>query len=173
MLKVFINDTDIVKKRALFYICFGVLLFVINYFVISIALDVARENQHQSTIYKQQSEWLGNFNKQELESLHKSILKPVAINEVSRIQGEQLQILEENLLEVESVRNDSFKEQMEKKKSQVKAVKTSLVAKGSWENIVAALNAFEKKNLVVITGVDLERVADQLVMKMEYQTYYL
>ena len=63
--------------------------------------------------------------------------------------------------------------QMEKKKSQVKAVKTSLVAKGSWENIVAALNAFEKKNLVVITGVDLERVADQLVMKMEYQTYYL
>jgi hypothetical protein len=35
------------------------------------------------------------------------------------------------------------------------------------------LNAFEKKNLVVITGVDLERVADQLVMKMEYQTYYL
>ena len=109
----------------------------------------------------------------ELESLHKSILKPVAINEVSRVQGEQLQILEENLLEVESVRNDAFKEQMEKKKSQVKAVKTSLVAKGSWENIVAALNAFEKKNLVVITGVDLERVADQLVMKMEYQTYYL
>jgi hypothetical protein len=51
--------------------------------------------------------------------------------------------LEENLLEVESVRNDSFKEQMEKKKSQVKAEKTFLVAKGSWENIVAALNAFE------------------------------
>jgi tetratricopeptide (TPR) repeat protein len=47
------------------------------------------------------------------------------------------------------------------------------VEKYSAQEWVAALNAFEKKNLVVITGVDLERVADQLVMKMEYQTYYL
>ena len=173
MFKTFINDDDILKKRALFYTCFGILFFVVNFFVINMALDVARESQHQATIYKQQSEWLNNFNKQELESLHKSILKPVAIKEVSRVQLEQLQILEENFLEVESVRNDSFKEQLDKKRQAVKSVKTSLVAKGDWLNVVKALNAFENKNLVVITGLDLERITDQVVMKMEYQTYYL
>ena len=173
MFKTFINDDDIFKKRALFYTCFGILFFVVNFFVINMTLDMARESQHQAAIYKQQSEWLNNFNKQEIESLHKSILKPVAIKEVSRVQLEQLQILEENFLEVESVRNDSFKELLDKKRQAVKSVKTSLVAKGDWLNVVKALNAFEKKNLVVITGLDLERITDQVVMKMEYQTYYL
>ena len=86
---------------------------------------------------------------------------------------EQLQILEDNYLDVESVRNDAFKDNPAKRKAIVKSVKTSLVAKGDWTNIVNALNAFEKQNLVIITGLDLERVDDQVVMKMDYHTYYL
>lgn len=173
MFKVFVNDTDVIKKQALFYICLGFILLVVNCFVVNIALDMARSNGHQATIYHQQSEWLSNFDKQELESLHKSILKPVAIKDVSRVQLEQLQILEDNYLDVESVRNDAFKDNPAKRKTIVKSVKTSLVAKGDWTNIVNALNAFEKQNLVIITGLDMERVDDQVVMKMDYHTYYL
>lgn len=173
MFQAFIKDTDEIKQRAFQYISFGVVLFIANFFVISMALELAKDNKQQAAVYIQQTEWLAKYDGAEIDKIQKAILKPVEMKDVARVQLEQLQILENNSLEVESVRNDPFKERSGKNKSAARSVKTSLTARGGWGNIVSALNEFERHNFVVITGLDLESDSDQMVMKMEYHTYYL
>lgn len=173
MLGFFFNDTDAIRKRVLALMGFSFLFIIVNFFVINMTIDLAKENKHQAAVFQQQSRWLGAFDGDRIAMLQKSILKPVDIKEVNRVQLEQIQILERNLLYVESVRNDSFKDQTGKKKQTTRSVRTSLVARGDWDGVVNALNEFEKKNFVVITALDLERDGEQVVMKMEYQTYYL
>lgn len=173
MLGYFFNDSDVIRKRVLALLGFSFLFIIVNFFVINMALDLAKENKHQAAVFQQQSRWLGAFDGNRIDMLQKSILKPVNVKEVNRVQLEQMQILENNSLYIESVRNEAFKEPTGKKKQLARSVKTSLVARGDWNGVVNALNEFEKRNFVVITALDLERDSEQVVMKMEFQTYYL
>ena len=113
----------------------------------------AAENNKLAATYQSQSTWLRQIDYEEMDALYVAILKPVKATEIDSVQEQQLDILRSHNLVIESVRNDNDKKQ--KKNAKIKSVLTQVTVQGSWDNIVAALNEFETKNLVVITELDM------------------
>ena len=107
-----------------------------------------------------------------MDALYKAVLKPVKANQIDKVQQEQLDILRNHNIVVESVRNDNDK--TNKKKAKLKSVTTKVTMQGNWDNLTAALNEFERRNLVVITELDIspDSKTGLIEAKMGYNIYY-
>lgn len=150
------------------FMCFGASYFILNQYTAQIG-----ENGKLSSTYKANNEWLQKFDFGEAINLQKKLLKPCKLSEVEKVQQEQLLLLQKHNLTVLSVRNEPVKLDAKKAKgATMKGVKTSVVVQGTWAEITAALNEFEKKHLVVITNLNLSNEAF-LTAKLDYTTYYI
>lgn len=132
---------------------------------------IVAANDKSSANFKSQAAWLQKYDGSAVTEIEKAVLHPCKENEVDRVQKEQLQLLSSKGLTVTSVKKATIAKTKDNK-STLKGVKTSVTFEGSWENIVAALNEFEKqKSLVVITDLSLNS-KDVISGRLDYVVYY-
>lgn len=168
MLSAFLADKTPFRRLILLISAVSLLSFGCSAVFYNQYLIQSQNNAKDEALYKAQSEWLQNFNRSTVINIEKSILRPVKLQNVDRVQQEQLDILAQSGLELISVKKDSATD----KKSKLKYVRTSVTVEGSWDAVTKALNAFERHNLVVITN--LELTADEkLSCRMDYNIYYI
>lgn len=150
------------------FVCFGASWFLLNRYSAQIA-----ENAKLSSTYKANNEWLQKFDFADAIKLQKKFLQPCKLSEVEKIQQEQLLLLQKHNLTVLSVKNDAIKADAKKVKgTTMRSAKTTVVVQGTWAEITAALNDFEKHYLVVITDLNISNEAF-LTAKIGYTTYYI
>ena len=168
MLSAFLADKTPFRRLILLISAVSLLSFGCSAVFYNQYLIQSQNNAKDEALYKAQSEWLQNFDRSTVINIEKSILRPVKLQNVDRVQQEQLDILAQSGLELISVKKDSATD----KKSKLNYVRTSVTVEGSWEAVTKALNAFERHNLVVITN--LELTADEkLSCRMDYNIYYI
>lgn len=168
MLSAFLADKTPFRRLILLISAVSLLSFGCSAVFYNQYLIQSQNNVKDEALYKAQSEWLQNFDRSTVINIEKSILRPVKLQNVDRVQQEQLDILAQSGLELISVKKDSATD----KKSKLKYVRTSVTVEGSWDAVTKALNAFERHNLVVITN--LELTADEkLSCRMDYNIYYI
>lgn len=168
MLSAFLADKTPFRRLILLISAVSLLSFGCSAVFYNQYLIQSQNNAKDEALYKAQSEWLQNFDRSTVINIEKSILRPVKLQNVDRVQQEQLDILAQSGLELISVKKDSATD----KKSKLKYVRTSVTVEGSWDAVTKALNAFERHNLVVITN--LELTADEkLSCRMDYNIYYI
>lgn len=168
MLSAFLADKTPFRRLILLISAVSLLSFGCSAVFYNQYLIQSQNNAKDEALYKAQSEWLQNFDRSTVINIEKSILRPVKLQDVDRVQQEQLDILAQSGLELISVKKESATD----KKSKLKYVRTSVTVEGSWDAVTKALNAFERHNLVVITN--LELTADEkLSCRMDYNIYYI
>lgn len=169
MLQALSKDQSKFKNKI--YILFSVFIMSIIAGVVlnSYRVSIYTENQQLANKYKSEKEWLQQIDYKELQSLSEEILKPVDKSNVDKVQQAQLGILRNHSLNIDSVRNTELKNS----KVKHKFVKTTVKLTGTWENLITALNEFERKNLVVITDFKLNRTdVGLLEADFTYNIYY-
>ena len=148
MLSAFLADKTPFRRLILLISAVSLLSFGCSAVFYNQYLIQSQNNAKDEALYKAQSEWLQNFDRSTVINIEKSILRPVKLQNVDRVQQEQLDILAQSGLELISVKKDSATDKKSK------------------------LNAFERHNLVVITN--LELTADEkLSCRMDYNIYYI
>lgn len=168
MLSAFLADKTPFRRLILLISAVSLLSFGCSAVFYNQYLIQSQNNAKDEALYKAQSEWLQNFDRSTVINIEKSILRPVKLQNVDRVQQEQLDILAQSGLELISVRKDSATD----KKSKLKYVRTSVTVEGSWEAVTKALNAFERHNLVVITNLELKS-DEKISCRMDYNIYYI
>lgn len=176
MWKAFSEDTSDFKKKIAIYFLLSVLSVAAIFFLNGMRVAKVAENYKNEATFKAQSEWLRNFDFKEVAALQKAILKPVKAADVDKVQKEQLQILQNHGLVIAAVKNNEIKDKTKPQKSNIKSVESVVTVTGSWDNISAALNEFEHKNLVVITDLSINpanKDTDILTARLSYATYFM
>ena len=172
MWDAFSADTSGFKRKIYIYILITIMALAAAYGFNMMRSMKAAENIKLAATYTAQSDWLNQIDYDEMDALYKAVLKPVKANQIDKVQQEQLDILRNHNIVVESVRNDNDK--TNKKKAKLKSVTTKVSMQGNWDNLTAALNEFEKRNLVVITELDIspDSKTGLIEAKMGYNIYY-
>lgn len=171
MIKAFFED-DSGFKKSIFLSLFFVIVFIFGAFAFIdqySAITLKNEKAKAMTVAK--NNWLKEFDYKTAEKLGQKLLKPVKEKDVEIVQKAQLQILQHNKVSVGSVRQDKPKTI---NKSNLKAVKYEVMLESQWENLVKALNEFEKSNLVVITGLEISPnvTSNVLTTNLTYNIYF-
>lgn len=169
MLQALSKDQSKFKNKI--YILFSVFIITIitGITLNSYRVTIYTENQQLANKYNAEKEWIQQINYKELQSLNEDILKPVNKSDIDKVQQAQLSILRSNNLNIESIRNAELKNSKDKHKF----VKTTVKLTGTWENLITALNEFERKNLVVITDFKLNQTdVGLLEADFTYNVYY-
>ena len=173
MFEAFGKDKSSFKSVIVSIALLTIMCCVASYFLLNRYKAQVNENAKLSAIYKANNEWMQKFDFGEAIELQKKLLKPCKLSEVEKVQQEQLLLLQKHNLIVLTVKNEDIKADAKKAKgATMKFAKTSVVVQGTWAEIIAALNEFEKKHLVVITGLNLSNEA-LLTAKIDYNTYYI
>ena len=133
MWEAFNADTSGFKKKIYIYILITILALAAVYGFNLMRSMKAAENIKLAATYTAQSDWLNKIDYDEMDALYKAVLKPVKANQIDKVQQEQLDILRNHNLVVESVRNDNDK--TNKKKAKLKSVSTKVTMQGNWDRI--------------------------------------
>ena len=153
------------------------LLFVVSciflfssFFVLNLFNTTLADNERLGAEYRSQAEWFQSFDKDGALRLQKEMLKPCNASELDSVQQRQLEVLASHGVRISSVRksgNDAGA------KGASKSLKVSVDFTGSWSDVCAALNSFEKQDsLVVITKLNIK--SDNLVScNMDYSIFYM
>lgn len=168
MWESFSNDKSTFKRNIFLVFTVSIIALISSFLIIEQYITKANENNKLEATLAAQNQWLDKFNYREATLINKSILKPCAQNEIERVQVDQLNILKKHNLEIVSTKNNPTPTNFKL----MKAVKSSIEAKGSWQNITAALNEFENNNLVVIVRAVFTMESNNVVIKLDYNTYY-
>ena len=155
MFSAFMADKSSFKTRLMATILLSVLSVGTSVYLSQLCAAKLAENNHQKAEFTSQSEWLKKFDYKDAVNLYKMVLKPCKLADLDKVQAEQLALLKEHKLTVVSVKNDALKDKPDKKLP-LKYRKSTVTVLGSWNDIVAALSEFEKKNLVVVTNSSYE-----------------
>lgn len=172
MFEAFSKDKSSFKSMMflnslLILFCFAGSMYFYNQYVVQM-----NENVKLKETYASHTEWIQKFDYGSAVKLKERMLKPCKISEIERVQQEQLLLLQKHHLTVLSVKNGSTKQDVKPVKGALmKSVKTNIEVEGTWSDIIAALNEFEKSNLVVITKLGLTN--EHLIKaNIEYAIYY-
>lgn len=171
MIKAFFDDeTGFPKKVFVSLFMAGVLIFA-SLTLINQYSSISLQNEKAKAQAVTKMDWLRHFDVTAADKLNKQILKPVTEKELEKVQKSQIQILKNNAVKVGSVRQDK---PQAINKTALKAVKYEVAVEAEWENLVTALNEFERSNLVVITGLDItpKSTSKNLNVNLEYNIYF-
>ena len=148
-------------------------------FVVLDAFRIANEQSKISTYAKakNEQEWLQKFSFADNAKLLKLVLAPVKFSDIEKVQLEQISLIKKHNLIIKKIDNGKIKipDQTKKKdKNNVNYAQTTVTLSGSWENLAALLNSFEKLHLVVITDLkmDFDAKTGLINTSMKYQIYY-
>lgn len=151
MFNAFMADKSPFKTRLLMTVFLSLISVGASIYLSQLCATKLVENNRQKAEFTTQSEWLKKFDYKDATNLYKLVLKPCKLADIDKVQSEQLALLKEHKLTVLSVKNDALKDKPDKK-IPLKYRKTTVSVSGSWNDIMAALSEFEKKNLVIITN---------------------
>lgn len=168
MLNAFLKDKSSFKKFIFIMSIMSVVLIISTGIIFEYFIALTQSNTKEIAVYKAQEEWLKKFDYNAAKELENTILTPVNAARLDTVQQEQLDMFSKNGLKLVSVRN-----KQKNNKNKAKSITTEVIVEGSWENMIAALNEFEKKNLVVIT--DLSLASDKknnIQGHLKYNIYY-
>lgn len=161
------------------------LAFSLGFIVID-AFRIANE-QSRITAYakaKNEQEWLQKFSFADNAKLLKLVLAPVKYADVEKVQLEQINLIKKHNLIIKKIDNGKIKMPDQEKKSDkdkknknnanANYAQTTVTLSGSWDNLAALLNTFEKQYLVVITDLkmDFDAKTGLINTSMKYQIYY-
>ena len=173
MFTAFGNDNSTFKKGIFAIVFLMIMAFTASFFLFNRYVALANDNEKLKATYVTNNQWIQKFDFGEATKLQKSFLKPCKLIDVEKVQQDQLLLLQNHHLTVLSVRNEGIQSNSKLMKGKtMRTVKTSIVVQGTWADITAALNEFEKKHLVVITDINLSNEAF-LTAKIDYNTYYI
>ena len=178
MFEAFMEDNSPFKKRLMLTVLLSVVSIGSTFFLSQMYTTKVNENNHLLAEYSAQSDWFRQFDYKDATKLYNMVLKPCKQNQIDTVQAEQLAILKDHNLSILSVKNEAPLEKPDKK-IPLKYRKSTVSVSGSWNDIVSAINEFEKKNLVVITNANLslnenKNAETQGLMKvtLEYNIYF-
>ena len=158
-------------KASIFLLFLVSCVFLFSSFIVlNLFNTTLAENEKLGAEYRSQAEWFKSFDKDGALRLQRQLVKPCKANELDSVQQRQLEVLASHGVRINSVRksgNDASA------KGSAKALKMSVDFSGSWSDVRAALNSFEKQDsLVVITKLNLK--SDSTVTcNMDYFIYYM
>ncbi len=172
MFNAFIDDKSGFKNGVILLILIS-LLFLGGMFVLLNRYNViVAQSAKDNVAFEAQSVWLKKYDADTVKEIEKLVLLPCKESEVDKVQKEQLQLFAKQGIKVSTVRKANMTKSAKAAKNALKGAKTSLSFEGSWENIVALLNEFEKQHsLVAITDLSLSS-ADGIHGRMDYVIYY-
>lgn len=172
MLKCFLQDSSKTRTRVLAKIlAAGVIIYLAALPVHAEIVRREREEAEAAARYAAEAQWLGKFDYAATEQLYAGLLKPCSEADVARVQQEEVELLRSHGLNVLSVRNEDGKKP--KSGERLKYRRTTVEAEGSFRSLAAALNVFEKKNLVVITDAKFRGSGANVRAQLTFNTYYL
>ena len=172
MFEAFSKDKSSFRSIMFLMLLFISFCFVGSMYFYKQYVAQTNENIKLKETYRIHTEWIQKFDYGSAVKLKERLLKPCKATEIERVQQEQLLLLQKHHLTVLSVKNSEVKQDTKLSKgTTMKSVKTSIMLEGTWADIIAALNEFEKSNLVVITKLNL---FNDLFIKasIEYAIYY-
>lgn len=156
-------------KVSIFLLFLVSCVFLFSSFVVlNLFNTTLAENEKLGAEYRSQAEWFKSFDKDGALRLQRQLVKPCKAAELDSVQQRQLEVLVSHGVRINSVRKSGN----EAAKGPVKSLKMSVDFSGSWNDVRAALNSFEKQDsLVVITKLNLK--SDSTVScNMDYSIYY-
>ena len=172
MFEAFSKDKSSFKSMMFLMLLLITLCFASSMFFYKQYVAQTNENVKLKETYRIHTEWIQKFDYGSAVKLKEQMLKPCKVSEIEKVQQEQLLLLQKHNLTVLSVKNGLAQQNAKLAKgASMKSVKTSIMVEGTWADIIAALNEFEKSNLVVITKLNL---SNELFIKanIEYAIYY-
>ncbi|MBQ0066760.1 MAG: hypothetical protein KBS60_01040 [Phascolarctobacterium sp.] len=173
MLESFLNDKSKFRIMVIFRIVIGMIFLGTAFYFVSMASDTLLENNRLASNYQSEKNWLAKFKPAKLNAIIASVPKPAKEQEVEDVQNKQLALLQKHHVTILNVRKDSVSKGAAPKKGSLPFVKADLQLQSSWDNLVAALNELEKKNLVVITDLQLDsKDGESVFTRMSYNIYY-
>lgn len=157
-------------KVSIFLLFLVSCVFLFSSFVVlNLFNTTLAENEKLGAEYRSQAEWFKSFDKDGALRLHRQLVKPCKAAELDSVQQRQLEVLASHGVRINSVRksgNDTAK-------GATKSLKMSVDFSGSWSDVRAALNSFEKQDsLVVITKLNIKNESS-VICNMDYSIYYM
>lgn len=172
MFEAFLKDKSGFKHGVILVCFLSFLLFGSIFVILGRYNNVVADSAKDNATFVAQSEWLKKYDAKTVEEIEKMILYPCKESEVDKIQKEQLNVFTKHGVTVSAVRKANISKSSKAGKSALKGAKTSVNFKGSWDNVLAVINDFEKqKTLVVITDLSLS-MTDEISGRMDYVIYY-
>lgn len=178
MFNAFMQDQSSFKKKFMLTVLLSVASIGSSVFLSQVYTTKTGENEHLKAEYAAQSSWFQKFDYKDATKLYNMVLKPCKLSELDSIQSEQLSLLKTHNLTILSVKNDAPLDKPDKK-IPLKYRKSTVTLTGSWNDLMAALNEFEKNHLVVITNSSFSLDNDKAssasgLMKatLEYNIYF-
>lgn len=172
MFEAFLKDKSSFKHGVILVFLLSFLLFGAIFVILGRYNNVVASSSKDNATFMAQSEWLKKYDAKTVEEIEKLILYPCKEVEVDKVQKDQLSVFTKHGVTVSSVRKANVNKSAKGSKSALKGAKTSVNFSGSWDNVLAVINDFEKqKTLVVITDLSLS-MSDEVNGRMDYVIYY-
>ena len=172
MLEAFFKDKSGFKHGVILVVFLSLVLFGAIFVILGRYNNVVVASAKDNATFIAQSEWLKKYDSKIVEEIEKLILYPCKENEVDKIQKDQLNVFTKHGVTVTSVRKANINKTSKASKAALKGAKTSVNFRGSWDDVLAVINEFEKqKTLVVITDLSLS-MSDEINGRMDYVIYY-
>ena len=172
MFEAFLKDKSSFKHGVILVVLLAFVLFGAIFVLLGRYNNVVAANAKDNATFVAQSEWLKKYDSKTVEEIEKLVLHPCKEIEVDKIQKDQLNVFTKHGVTVNSVRKANISKASKGSKAALKGAKTSVTFNGSWNNVLAVINEFEKqKTLVVITDLSLS-MSDEINGRMDYVIYY-
>ena len=176
MLKQYSEDKSLFRKNmdmALILIVVGlVAIYFLNSFRINM-IESYSQKYEQSVANKN---WLEEFDVSANKKLLNNMLKPAAYANVELVQQAQLDLIRKNRLTILNVNKGAAPAPgTGGKKKKIQFAETSVTLTGTWNDIVACLNEFEKNHLVVINNLHLgtNPRSGQIELQIKFRVFYI
>ena len=172
MFDAFLKDKSSFKHGVVLAVLLSFILFGAMFVILGRYNAVVAQSSKDNATFAAQSEWLRKYDAKTVEEIEKLVLYPCKEAEIDKIQQEQLNVFTKHGVTVSAVRKANISKTRKSSKTALKGAKTSVNFNGSWDNVLAVVNEFEKqKTLVVITDLALS-MSDEISGRMDYVIYY-
>lgn len=170
MIKTFLSDNS-GFRRKIFTLIVLTVVFICGSGILADKYQRKSEANSQLVAqYSSEKKWLESFDEKTALKINDKILKPVAENQLEKVQKQQLAIFEKHGVIILSAKKNNV---VPDKNTKLKAIKVDVSLISSWDDITAALNEFETNNLVVITNLDMwVNKSGSLSTDISYNIFY-
>lgn len=178
MIEQYLADKSEFKKKTLVLFILIILSIIGWLFLNSYRLYVTDQRVKAYVLSQQKAAWLNKFDYEENQEILKNTIDLVPLQEVETVQRAQVDIFRRHHLNLVNIQNGELKPKQARKgtakEKQLDYVQSSATVTGSWDDLIACLNSFEKQNFVVITDckISTERQSGLIRAVMRYRIYY-
>lgn len=180
MIEQYLADKSEFKKQTILLVILIIISVLGWLFLNSYRLSITDQKVKAYVLSQQQATWLNKFDYEENQEILKNTLDLVPLKEVENVQRAQVEIFRRHNLNLVNIQNGELKlkpKQAKKgtaKEKQLDYVQSSATVTGSWDDLIACLNSFEKQNFVIITDckISTEKQSGLISAVMRYRVYY-